>query len=353
MLGLLWTPTELSPRLDTGRSAPLYPVGAVPVVERTAAAMRDAGVDEVIVATTTGDVREWGETNEGVGSVTGSLSAVREHTRAAHDRVVVVRATTLHDGETVRRLAAACPAVATRSSAPRSGGVLDERLPSAFAVESATLTDVGSVGELANATEGPDYQAVDCEFGFDVRRPWEFLAATEAVLDAQSRSLDGTVHDTAECRGDVVVEPGAVVEAGTVVEGPALLSRGCTVGPNAYVRARTFLGQDVHIGHAVEIKNSVLLENARAPHLTYVGDSVVGPGANLGAGTQVANLRHDGRAVEVAHDDDRVSTGRRKFGSVVGADAKLGIGTRLDAGVTVGAGATTAPGEVLTRDTGV
>jgi bifunctional UDP-N-acetylglucosamine pyrophosphorylase/glucosamine-1-phosphate N-acetyltransferase len=67
----------------------------------------------------------------------------------------------------------------------------------------------------------------------------------------------------------------------------------------------------------------------------------------------VANLRHDDADVRVAHDGDRVSTGRRKFGAVVGEGAKLGIGTRLNAGVTVGPGATTHPGEVLTRDKSV
>jgi bifunctional UDP-N-acetylglucosamine pyrophosphorylase/glucosamine-1-phosphate N-acetyltransferase len=183
-----------------------------------------------------------------------------------------------------------------------------------------------------------------------VRRPWELLAATEAVLADQSRSVDGDVHPDADLRGAVVVEPGAEIDAGVVVEGPAYVSSGSTVGPNAYVRGKTLLDVDVHVGHGVEIKGSVLMAGASAPHLSYVGDSVIGPGANLGAGTVVANLRHDEADVRVTHDGDRVSTGRRKFGAVVGADAKLGIGTRLNAGVTVGPGGTTHPGEVLTRD---
>lgn len=347
MLGLLWTPKELSPRIESGRSASLYPVAGAPVVERTAAAMASAGVDELVLVADAADVREWGETNEFVGVVTDNLSVAGKQARGERGPVVVARATSLLDSETVPRLASACPAVAT------SSGVVDGSVPAAFAVPAAAVADAESVEGLANASDDTNRERVESSLGYDVRRPWELLEATETVLDAQSRSLEGAVHETAECRGAVVVEPGAVVEAGTVVEGPTLVSRGCTVGPNAYVRGRTFLAREAHIGHAVEVKNSVLLEDARAPHLTYVGDSVVGPGANLGAGTQIANLRHDDRAVAVAHDHDRVSTERRKFGAVVGGGAKLGIGTRLDAGVTVGPSTTTGPGEVLTRDKGV
>ncbi|MFB6354700.1 MAG: glucose-1-phosphate thymidylyltransferase, partial [Halobacteriales archaeon] len=85
-------------------------------------------------------------------------------------------------------------------------------------------------------------------------------------------------------------------------------------------------------------------------HLSYVGDSVLGREVNFGAGTQVANLRHDGEPVELTVKGERVSTGRRKFGVVLGDGAKTGIDTSLNAGVTLAAGATTGPGETVTRD---
>ncbi len=102
----------------------------------------------------------------------------------------------------------------------------------------------------------------------------------------------------------------------------------------------------------MELKNSVLMHGASVPHQSYVGDSVVGPRANVGAGSVVANLRHDGEAVTLTHADSRVRTGRRKFGAVIGEGAKLGIGARLNVGTTVGPGAMTPPGEVVRRDTG-
>jgi len=106
----------------------------------------------------------------------------------------------------------------------------------------------------------------------------------------------------------------------------------------------------VKVGHAVEIKNSVLMADATVGHLSYVGDSILGERVNFGAGTNVANLRHDDEPVRLTVKGDRVSTGRRKFGVVVGDEAKTAINTSLNAGVVLGQGVTTTPGEVVTRD---
>jgi bifunctional UDP-N-acetylglucosamine pyrophosphorylase/glucosamine-1-phosphate N-acetyltransferase len=122
------------------------------------------------------------------------------------------------------------------------------------------------------------------------------------------------------------------------------------VGPNAYVRGATLLAEDTHVGNGVEIKNSVVMGGSAVPHLSYVGDSVLGRDVNFGAGTKVANLRHDGEDVRMTVKGDRVSTGRRKFGVVAGDEVKTAINTSLDAGVVLSGGARTTPGESITRD---
>jgi bifunctional UDP-N-acetylglucosamine pyrophosphorylase/glucosamine-1-phosphate N-acetyltransferase len=183
-----------------------------------------------------------------------------------------------------------------------------------------------------------------------VGRPWELLAANEWQLGELSRRVDGDVADGATLDGAVVVEAGATVRDGVTIEGPALVQSGATVGPNAYVRGATLLGPDVHVGHAVEIKNSVLGRGTNVAHLSYVGDSVLAPEVNFGAGTVVANLRHDGEPVALAVNGERRSTGRRKFGAVVGRGTKTGIDTSIDAGVTLSPGSLTAVGESVTRD---
>lgn len=160
----------------------------------------------------------------------------------------------------------------------------------------------------------------------------------------------GAIHPDATVSGSVICEAGVEIRSGVVIEGPVRLRSGATIGPNAYVRGPTLVGPGARIGHAVEVKNSVVMADARIGHLSYVGDSVVGPNANLGAGTNVANLRHDGEPVALTVCGERVSTDRRKFGTVIGPDVKTGIQTGINPGVTLSAGSSTEPGEIVTRD---
>ncbi|WP_225334392.1 bifunctional sugar-1-phosphate nucleotidylyltransferase/acetyltransferase [Halomicrobium urmianum] len=207
------------------------------------------------------------------------------------------------------------------------------------------LTDV-----LARTIEERSVGTVEVDRWLGCGRPWELLAANEWKLGELERRIDGDVKGDAELHGTVVVEAGATIEPGVVIEGPVLVRSGAEVGPNAYVRGATMLGEDVHVGHGVEVKNSVVREGAAVPHVSYVGDSVLGRGVNLGAGTQVANLRHDDDPVEHTVKGERVSTGRRKFGVVAGDGAKTGVNTSLNPGVTLSSGATTLPGETVSRD---
>ena len=234
------------------------------------------------------------------------------------------------------------------------------------------LTDV-----LERTIDAVDVRAVAFDRWLDVGRPWELLSANEwkvaelvgirrSLTDgrgaAESASAVSSGHGSAESavRGDVsddatledgvVVEAGATIRPGVVIEGPVVVREGATVGPNAYVRGPTLIGPDASVGHAVEIKNSVLMAGAAANHLSYVGDSILGRDVNLGAGTVVANLRHDDEPVRLTVKGERVSTGRRKFGVVLGDEAKTGIDTNINAGVTLSTGARTAPGESVLRD---
>ena len=195
------------------------------------------------------------------------------------------------------------------------------------------ITDV-----VAQVIDEYDVTAVSLSRWLDVGRPWELLAANEWKLGELDRRIDG------EVRGD------ATVRGAVVVEGPAMIRAGASVGPNAYIRGATLVGEDCHVGHGVELKNSVLMAGTNVPHLSYVGDSLLGTDVNLGAGTQVANLRHDDADVEQTVKGERVSTGRRKYGVVAGPGAKTGVNTNLYPGVVLSANARTRPGESIDRD---
>ncbi|MDR9432088.1 MAG: glucose-1-phosphate thymidylyltransferase, partial [Natronomonas sp.] len=207
------------------------------------------------------------------------------------------------------------------------------------------ITDV-----VSKAIEAGAVTPVTLARWLDVGRPWELLAANEWKVGELERRIDGEVRGGSELRGDVVIEAGATVEPGVVIEGPAIVRSGADVGPNAYVRGATLIGENCHVGHGVEIKNSVLMAGTNVPHLSYVGDSLLGPEVNFGAGTQVGNLRHDDEHVEQTVKGERVSTGRRKYGVVAGPGAKTGINTSLAPGLVLSANARTAPGESVTRD---
>jgi bifunctional UDP-N-acetylglucosamine pyrophosphorylase/glucosamine-1-phosphate N-acetyltransferase len=105
------------------------------------------------------------------------------------------------------------------------------------------------------------------------------------------------------------------------------------------------VGEDASVGHGVEVKGSLLMRGASANHLSYVGDSILGPEANLGAGTITANLRHDGEPIVAGADG--YPTGRRKFGAIVGPGTKTGVNTSLQPGVILPTDSWTAPGEVV------
>ena len=184
----------------------------------------------------------------------------------------------------------------------------------------------------------------------DVGRPWELLDANEVVMADLDGRIDGAVEDGATLHGPVVVEEGARIRAGAYIEGPVVIRSGTDIGPNAYVRGATVLGEGVRVGNAVEVKNSVVMAGTAAGHLSYVGDSVLGQDVNFGAGTKVANLRHDDESVSMRVKGEQVDTGRRKLGVVVGDRTKTGINTSLNAGVKLGVEASTMPGESVLDD---
>lgn len=197
----------------------------------------------------------------------------------------------------------------------------------------------------AAARERHEVRAVPVESWIDVGRPWDLLAANEALLKDLQQRVDGVVEKRVTLNGPVVVEKGAMVKDGTYVEGPVIVGGGSKVGPNAYLRSGTVLVGKNHVGAGSEVKNSILLEGANAPHLNYVGDSILGARVNLGAGTVTANLRFDHKPIRVLWSDGSLlQTGRTKFGAVVGDDAQTGINVTLNVGAILGEGALVGPG---------
>ena len=173
----------------------------------------------------------------------------------------------------------------------------------------------------------------------DVGYPWDILAANEYLLGSTSGADEGTIEDGVVLKGSVIVGKGTVIRSGSYIEGPCIIGRDCIIGPAAYIRPGTAIGDRCHIGHAVEVKNSVIFSNTKIPHFNYIGDSVIGSGCNFGAGTKIANLRHDHGNVSVGGAD----TSRKKFGAVIGDDVLFGINCSINTGSSIGSGCRIAP----------
>jgi len=185
--------------------------------------------------------------------------------------------------------------------------------------------------------EGYEFRAVEINTWIDVGYPWDLLKANEELLKKLDKSeIKGEVEEGAHIRGNVIVGDGTVIRSGAYIVGPVVIGENCVIGPNCFIRPYTSIGDNCHIGACVEIKNSIIMSNTNVPHLNYVGDSIIGENCNFGAGTKIANLRLDSKEIYVSVKGKKISTGRRKFGAVVGDNVKTGINVSINVGTMIG-----------------
>lgn len=177
---------------------------------------------------------------------------------------------------------------------------------------------------------------------------WDVLLHLESYIDSKLRpAIRGEVAEGAFVSDRVYLAPGAVVEPGAMVKGPAIIGPGAVIRHGAYVREYVIVGEKCVVGHATELKRVVMLDGSQAPHFNYVGDSVLGRGVNLGAGTRLANLKNDGSEVVVRMGAETLSTGLRKFGAILGDGVHTGCNVVTSPGTLVGPGCLVYPGTVL------
>ncbi len=174
----------------------------------------------------------------------------------------------------------------------------------------------------------------------------------EALGDRLKNYLDGfgqwtvrsELHPGVHLLGDRIdIGEGCRIEPGAVIVGPAVIGNGVHIRTGAYVREYVILDSGSLVGAHSEVKGSVLLPGAKAPHQAYVGDSILGRDVNLGAGTILSNVKNIGREVSFRTGGAVVRTGLRKFGAVLGDRCKTGCNTVLNPGVLMGPESVTYP----------
>ena len=162
--------------------------------------------------------------------------------------------------------------------------------------------------------------------------PWEMLPKIkEYIQTVLEEGLPG-FHKIAE---DVLVGENVKIYSTATIEGPAIIGPGTEIRPGAFLRGAVITGANCVIGNSSELKNCVLLDKVQVPHYNYVGDSVLGNHAHMGAGSICSNLKADGKPV-VIHGEEQYETGLRKIGGILGDGADVGCGCVLNPGTVIG-----------------
>ncbi|MGZ4974501.1 MAG: acyltransferase [Limisphaerales bacterium] len=170
-----------------------------------------------------------------------------------------------------------------------------------------------------------------CEFA------WEVLPKISAYIASH---IQPALHNSCEGRAfigeKVYIGKGTVVEDGAMIKGPAIIGENCQIRHNAYIREDVIIGNDCNVGNSCELKNCVLFNGAQVPHFNYVGDSILGYKAHLGAGVKISNFKlfHDNIIIDV--EGKPFDTGLRKFGALLGDEAEIGCNAVLSPGSVVG-----------------
>jgi bifunctional N-acetylglucosamine-1-phosphate-uridyltransferase/glucosamine-1-phosphate-acetyltransferase GlmU-like protein len=171
--------------------------------------------------------------------------------------------------------------------------------------------------------------------------PWTFCSNIQSLLTERMKSLPSDYV----VKGHVAIHKNARIEEHVVLKGPAIISDGCFIGAHAYLRGGVFLGEKVSVGPGCEIKSSYILPGSALAHFNFVGDSLLGSGVNMEAGSIICNHFNEraDKAIHVMVDGQKLATGVTKFGALVGDNVKIGANAVLSPGTIL------APASVVKR----
>jgi bifunctional UDP-N-acetylglucosamine pyrophosphorylase/glucosamine-1-phosphate N-acetyltransferase len=164
--------------------------------------------------------------------------------------------------------------------------------------------------------------------------PWGLLDANQFILEQHGSQISSEAE----------IRPGACIEENVAV------APGAVIGPNCFLRKYSSIGANCKVGQAVEIKNSIVMGNSFVSHLSYVGDSIIGRSCNVGAGATFANLRLDEKTVRVNVSNERMDSGHKKLGAIVGDKVRFGVNVTVMPGKKIWPGLLIPPCSVIKKD---
>ena len=164
--------------------------------------------------------------------------------------------------------------------------------------------------------------------------PWEVLGDIKAFILALGPTLPKDEYD--EVSEGVWIARDAAVFPSAYIGAPCIIDHGAEVRHCAFIRGSAIVGKNCVVGNSVELKNALLFDGVQTPHYNYVGDSVLGYKSHMGAGSITSNVKSDKTLVVVKNGGDRMETGLKKFGAILGDFVEVGCNSVLNPGCVIG-----------------
>ena len=164
--------------------------------------------------------------------------------------------------------------------------------------------------------------------------PWEVLPKIKVFIIKLGESLDSNEYD--KKGDDIWIAKSAKVAPTAYIKGPAIIGKNAEIRHCAFIRGNAIVGENSVVGNSTELKNVILFNNVQVPHYNYVGDSILGFKAHMGAGSITSNVKSDKKLVVVKNGTEEIETGLKKFGAIIGDNVEIGCGSVLNPGSVIG-----------------
>ena len=168
----------------------------------------------------------------------------------------------------------------------------------------------------------------------DIDFPWEVLPKIKDFITGLGESLSPDDYDK---KGDNVwIAKSAAIAPTATINGPCIIGKDTEVRPGAFIRGNAIVGEKCVVGNSTELKNVILFNNVQVPHYNYVGDSILGYKSHMGAGSITSNVKSDKSLVVIRNGEERIETGRKKIGAILGDYVEVGCNSVLNPGTIIG-----------------
>ena len=171
--------------------------------------------------------------------------------------------------------------------------------------------------------------------------PWEVLPEIGDFIIKLGKTLDPSEYE--EKGENVWIARSATVAPTASITGPAIIGRDAEVRHCAFIRGKAIVGEGAVVGNSTELKNAVLFNKVQVPHYNYVGDSVLGFKSHMGAGSITSNVKSDKTLVVIKSGEEKIETGLKKMGAILGDCVEVGCGSILNPGSIIGANSNVYP----------